>query len=136
MPSQSHCLYTTHLWKLPTFLTHLIHVLLIFYGLIYICPFCSHSEQKLFFFWSVFCTKNLCVDIWSSGFPGGASGKEPACQCRRHKRLGFNPWVKKTPWRKAWKPTPGSLPGESHEQRSLGGYSPWGRTELDITEAT
>ena len=31
------------------------------------------------------------------GFPGGASGKEPACQCWRHKRLGFNPWVKKIP---------------------------------------
>ena len=25
-------------------------------------------------------------------FPGGASGKEPACQCRRHKRHGFRPW--------------------------------------------
>ena len=29
------------------------------------------------------------------GFPGGASGKEPVCQCRRHKRQGFNPWVEK-----------------------------------------
>ena len=32
----------------------------------------------------------------------GASGKEPACQCKRHKRLGFDPWVKKIPWRKKW----------------------------------
>ena len=40
------------------------------------------------------------------GFPGGASGKEPACQCRRCKRLGFDPWVGKIPWRKAWQPTP------------------------------
>ena len=31
------------------------------------------------------------------GFPGGVSGKEPTCQCRRHKRLGFNPWVRKIP---------------------------------------
>ena len=31
------------------------------------------------------------------GFPGGASGKEPVCQCRRHKRLGFDPWVGKIP---------------------------------------
>ena len=60
-------------------------------------------------------------------FPGGASGKEPACQCRRHKRRGFDPWVEKIPWRRAWQPTPVSLPGESHGQRSLGGYSPRGR---------
>ena len=35
------------------------------------------------------------------GFPGGASGKEPTCQCRRHKRWGFNPWVRKIPWRRS-----------------------------------
>ena len=33
------------------------------------------------------------------GFPGGASGKEPAFQCRRHRRLRFDPWVRKIPWR-------------------------------------
>ena len=60
------------------------------------------------------------------GFPGGASGKEPACHCRRHKRCGFNPWVRKIPWRTAWQPTPVFLPGESHGQRSLVGDSPWG----------
>ena len=42
-------------------------------------------------------------------------------------RLGFDPWVEKTPWRRAWQPTPAFLPGESHGQRSLAGYSPWGR---------
>ena len=68
--------------------------------------------------------------------PGGTSGKEPACQCRRHKRLGFDLWVRKIPWRKAWQPTPVFLPGESNGQRSLAGYSPWGRKELDMTEAT
>ena len=31
------------------------------------------------------------------GFPGGASGKEPTCQCRRSKKLGFNPWVRISP---------------------------------------
>jgi len=35
------------------------------------------------------------------GFPGGASGEEPTCQCRRHNILGFNPWVEKIPWRRA-----------------------------------
>ena len=47
------------------------------------------------------------------GFPGGASGKEPTCQCRRLKRLGFDFWVRKIPWRKKWQPTPVFLPGES-----------------------
>ena len=52
------------------------------------------------------------------GFPGGASGKEPACQGRRHKRSRFNPWVGKIPWR-AWQPIPVFLPWESHGWRSL-----------------
>ena len=38
------------------------------------------------------------------------------------------------PWRRAWQPTPVFLPGESHGQRSLAGYSPWGRKESDTTE--
>ena len=38
------------------------------------------------------------------------------------------------PWRREWLPTPVFLPGESHEQRSLAGYSPWGHKELDVTE--
>ena len=46
------------------------------------------------------------------GFPGGASGKEPASQCRRRQRPGFNPWVRKIPWRRAWQPTLVFLPGE------------------------
>ena len=58
------------------------------------------------------------------GFPGGASGKESACQCRRYKRGGFNAWVKKIPWRRKWQPTPVFLPGKSHGQRSLAGYRP------------
>ena len=70
------------------------------------------------------------------GFPGGADGKEPACQCRRLKRRRFNPWVKKMPWRRAWPTTPVFLPGKSHGQRSLAGYSPWGRKESDTTEHT
>ena len=56
------------------------------------------------------------------GFPGGARGKDPACQCRRHKRRRFNLWVGKIPWRRKWQPTPVFLPRESHEQRSLVSY--------------
>ena len=58
------------------------------------------------------------------GFPGGRSGREPACQCRRLKRCRFSPWVRKTPWMRASQPTPVFLPGESHGQGSLAGSSP------------
>ena len=64
------------------------------------------------------------------GFPGGTSGKEPTCQCRRCKWLRFHPFVRKIPWRRAWQPTPVFLPGESHGQRGLVGYSPLGHKEL------
>ena len=70
------------------------------------------------------------------GFPGGAHGKEPACQCRRRKRHEFDPWVGKIPWRREWQPTPAVLPGESQGQRSLVGYNPRGQKELDTTEGT
>ena len=52
-------------------------------------------------------------------------------QCRRPR---FNPWVGKIPWRRKWQPTPVILPGKSHGQRSLVGYSPWGHKEPDATE--
>ena len=62
------------------------------------------------------------------------SGKESTCQCRRCKRCGFNPWVRKIPWRRKWQPTSVFLPGKPHGQRSLAGYSPWDLKELDKTE--
>ena len=68
------------------------------------------------------------------GFPGGSSGKEPTCQCRRFERCRFNSWVGKIPWRRAWQPTLVFLPGESHGQRSLVGYRPQGHKESDMTE--
>ena len=49
-------------------------------------------------------------------------------------RPGFDPWVGKIPWRKAWQLTPVFLPGEPQGQRSLSGYSPWGHKGLDMTE--
>ena len=58
------------------------------------------------------------------GFPGGASDKEPACQGRRHKRLRFDSWVGKIPWRRARQPTLVFLLGESHRCGSLADYSP------------
>ena len=74
--------------------------------------------------------------------PFSQSGASPGAQqyrilqCGSHRRRGLDPWVRKIPWRRRWHPTPVSLPGESHGQRSLVAYSPWGRTESDVTEAT
>ena len=78
-------------------------------------------------------TTYCCVSVASQ--VALASGKAPACQCRRRKRCGFGPWVRKILWRRKWQPTPVFLPGESHGQRSLAGYSPWGHKEWDTTEA-
>ena len=55
----------------------------------------------------------------------------PAIAGDRH---WFDLWVGKIPWSRAWQPTPVFLPGESHGQRSLVGYSPWGCRELDAAE--
>ena len=71
------------------------------------------------------------------GLPRWLWGKESACQCKRHERHGFNPWVKKIPSRREWQPTPGFLPGESQAQRSLASYTTsWVRKELDMTKST
>ena len=65
------------------------------------------------------------------GCPGDLDSKESACQCRRP---GFDPWVGKLPWRREWLPIPVFLPGESHGQKSLAGYSSRGHKESDMTE--
>ena len=71
------------------------------------------------------------------GFPGGASGKKPACQCRLEvKDVDSIPGsVRKIPWRRTQQPTPIFLPGESCRQRRLASCSPR-VTEADMTEAT
>ena len=65
------------------------------------------------------------------GFPDGSAGKESACNARDP---GFDLWVKKIPWRREWQPTPVFLPGKSHGQRILVGYSPGDHKEPDTTE--
>ena len=66
-----------------------------------------------------------------SGLPRWLSSKESTWQCRRCR---FDPWVRKIPWRRTWQPNPVFLPGKSHEQRRLAGYSLWGHKESDMTE--
>ena len=84
-------------------------------------------QQKLAAFQSNYTSiKKQVQNNRNGGFPSATSGKEPACQCRRYKRCGFDPWVRKIPWRRARQPTSVFLPGESHGQRSPVGYSPQG----------
>ena len=59
------------------------------------------------------------------GFPGGAVAKNPPASAGDAGSTPY-PWVRKVPWRKKWQPTLVFLPGESHGQRSLAGYSPGG----------
>ena len=68
------------------------------------------------------------------GFPDGSVLKNPPANARRHRRHGFNLWVGKIPWRRKLQLTPVFLPAESHGQRSLVGYSPWGHKESDMIE--
>ena len=78
----------------------------------------------------------LAKVLEEGGFPGDSVGKGSTGNAGDTGRCKFDPWVRKIPWRRAWKPTPVFLPGESHGQRSLVGYSPWGHKVSDRTEAT
>ena len=91
---------------------------------------------KLIFTWS---PRAVGFFNWLSvlrELPRWLSGKESAYQCRRCQRCWFYPWVGKIPWRRALLSPPVFLPGESHGQRNLAGYSPWsGRVRHDwVTE--
>ena len=86
-------------------------------------PECRTAEPR--------CVRDTVFLFVTCQLPRWLSGQESTCQCRR---CGFNPWVGKIPWKRARQPTPVFLPGESHGQRKLAGYSPWGRKESDTTE--
>ena len=79
-----------------------------------------HSAEEGFFFFLI----SLYATYKNSRLPWWLGSKEICLQCRSHGRNGFDPWVGKMPWRRAWQPTSVFLPRESHRQRSLVGYSP------------
>ena len=56
--------------------------------------------------------------------------KNPPAMQETSRRHGFDPWVRKIPWRRTWQPTPVFLPGEFQRQRSVAGYSPWGHKRV------
>ena len=97
---------------------------------------CNSLQSSIMFY-------NIYKVIW--GFPSTLSMwlfahqatwvKNPL-QCRTCRRCGFNPWVKKIPWRRARQPTPVFLPGEYHGWWKLVDYSPWNHKESDTTEVT
>ena len=68
---------------------------------------------------------DICITMADS--PDGSDGKESAYNAGDF-------WIGKIPWRREWQPIPVFLPGESHGQRSLVGYSPWGRKVSDASE--
>ena len=80
---------------------------------------------------SVCVCARACLPVSNSLLPWWLRQWRICLQCRRP---GFDPWVRKIPWRREWQPTPGFSPGESHGQRSLVGYSPRGHKELGTTE--
>ena len=99
-------------------------------------PSFVHSRQGsvffccLYFFCGFFFFFFFLVLCGETSFPGSC-GKEPAYQCRKR---GFDPWVRKIPWRRKWQPTPVFLPGKFHGQSSLMDYSPWDFKELDMAK--
>ena len=90
------------------------------------CGSQNHELIDFFFFNFYFVWKYSCFRL-----PWFSESKEPSCQCRKHRRRGFRPWVGKIPWRRKWHPT---LVGEALGQRSLAGYSPWDHEESATTE--
>jgi len=82
------------------------------------------------------CICRYYVSCVYRGIPAGASSIERSCQCKRHRRHGFSPWVGKIPWRRTWQLTPVFLPGEFHRQKRLAGYNPRGHKESDMIEVT
>ena len=114
-------------WYHVVYFTIIIKPCCVFTIIIPCCTFYNNNTMLWILYW--FDNNNS-----DGGFPGGTSGKEPACQCRSHRSRGFDGWVGKIPWSRKWQPTPVFLPGESYGQRSLVGYSPKGCKKLDLTE--
>ena len=78
------------------------------------------------------CCVNWAPSVYN-GPPRWYNGKESVCQCKRCKKLGFDPRVGNIPWRKKWQPTAVFLPAKSRGQRCLVGCSSWPHKELDMT---
>ena len=95
-------------------------------------PFCVH-KSILHVHVSISAPQTGLPIPFSGGLPWWLSGKESTCQCRKHRSTPGSGNTGRSPWRRRWPPTPVFLPGESCGQRSLMGYSPWCRKDLNTT---
>ena len=111
-------------------------------------PYCHWTHSRASFMFQMSCVKRslwfdetMLMEVVNklTGIPKWLSGKEPACQCRRHRRCGFHPWVGKIPWRRKWQPPPVLLDGgawqatECAVAKGQTWLSNWGRTRHKLT---
>ena len=105
-------------------------------------PACPSVQMPCFIPKEAHCTFPAVQPLFSklkfslfTASPASLGVKNPPTNAGDLRDAGSIPGVGKMPWRRKWQPTPVFLPGESHGQRSLAGYRPWGRKESDTTEA-
>ena len=91
-----------------------------------VCSMIPHRSPRLYSF--------LFIPFLGWELTQWLSSKESDCNSGAAGRCRFNPWVGKIPWKRERLPNPVFLPGKSHGQRSLVGYSPRGHRESDMTE--
>ena len=117
-------------------------ILFVFCGLMSLCLFYFYFFRLLrclnVYFSSNITVFQLLLQLFCV-LPLSFSSGTPMCMLVHFwspisQRPRFNPWVRKILWRRKWQPIPLLLPGKSHGQRSVVGYSPWGRKELDMTK--
>ena len=78
----------------------------------------------------------LASKIWDLQMPSQMAQQVKNLSTMQEMQFHSIPGLEKIPWRRKWQPTSVFLPGKFHGQRSLVGYSPWGRKESDMTEHT
>ena len=93
--------------------------------------FCTMLRTSIHSSSGTLATKSNPSDLFVTSVPWWLRWYGICLQCRRPE---FDPCVEKIPWRRKWKPIPVFLPGKSHGQRSLIGYSPQDHKELDMTK--
>ena len=115
-------------WKCVSAYTYILQIYLLNEFNFIVFPQC------LFSLWFSSETEVMLKDLKEyTWFLRWLRGKESLCWCRR---CGFDPWVRKIPWTRKWQPTPVFLPGESHEQMSLVGYSLWDHSQACLSTHT
>ena len=89
----------------------------------------TETQHKLTIGWKgelpLYITKTLQKCYWILALKGGHSDNQSTCQCRRHRRQGFNLWARKIPWRRTWLPTPVFLPIKFTDRGHGGLQSMW-----------